>query len=248
MNPMFLQFEKRQAELVEWMDRSDCDLEKLTNTYHYFSYVNRFVTRWHTVYSHYIRPYLHPGKTYRLLDVGSGGGDIAQMFFNQAKKDGFKLDVTGIDPDRRALQFAKQHTVNHDGNSTTPENGAQLRFIQADTSHYVRNGEKYDFVICNHVLHHLDTESVHPFLSELEQLASICVVCSDIERSKLGYALFSVLTMPFFNNSFIRADGLLSIKKSFRQAELRNFVPEGWSVHRKHPFRLLAVHKAHSTS
>ncbi len=247
----------RRSDLIEWMDRPDCDPVRLHNTYRYFPVINRLISRWRGVYRRFIRPRLEPGITFRLLDVGSGGGDITKNIHKWAKQDGFLLDVTGIDPDARALEYAmavlkktgavddtdnddthNDHARNYD---TQHVDAAGLRFLQTDTATLRKQGKTFDFVICNHVLHHLPENDIFDFLDDLSALASSRVICSDIERSSVGYALFSIATWPLFPNSYIRADGLISIRKSFRPGELRRILPVEWRLIRQFPFRLLAV-------
>ncbi len=226
---------KRNPDLIESMDRPDCDPDTLRNTYHYFPVVNRLISRWHGVYRRFIRPELARGRTFRLLDVGSGGGDITIFLWRQAYKEGFLLDVTGIDHDPRALPFAHAAVRKKIGK---PDN---LRFRLADTQDLRRAGEQFDFVVCNHVLHHLADTEIKPFLDDLSQLSTRKVICSDIERSRVGYGLFSVATFSFFPNSFIRSDGLISIRKSYTRPELAKIVPDNWVVYRQFPYRLIAI-------
>lgn len=227
---------ERNPGLVEWMDRPDCDPVKLGNTYRYFPVINRLISRWDAVYRIHIRPLLAKDRRYSLLDVGSGGGDIARSIHEWAIRDGFLLDVTGIDPDPRAHEYARDL---HSGNDDT-RRGA-LQFLRMDTGRLRREGKAFDLVICNHVLHHLPGDELAGFLDDLSALAARRIICSDIERSAIGYALFSVATFPLFPNSFIRADGLISIRKSYRPAELRAVAPPGWHVIRQFPFRLLLI-------
>jgi len=244
----------RRSDLVEWMDRPDCDPVKLHNTYRYFPVINRLISRWNAVYRHYIRPHLRKGQRFTLLDVGSGGGDITKNIHAWAVRDGFLLEVTGIDPDGRALEYARGGTSKGtlesrsdrgdgmDREDWTDTEPAGLRFLQADTGHLRREGKTFDFVVCNHVLHHLSDEGIATFLDDLAALSSRRVICSDIERSAIGYALFLVATWPLFPNSFIRADGLISIQKSYRPDELRAVLPQDWRVVRQFPFRLLVLY------
>ena len=231
----------RRADLVEWMDRSDCDPVKLHNTYRYFPVINRLISGWGAVYRRFIRPQLRTGQHYHLLDVGSGGGDITTNIHAWAAGDGFRLAVTGVDPDPRAHEYALAGLRSRNKDASP----APLTFLQADTGQLRREGKTFDFVTCNHVLHHLDNEEIPGFLDDLAALAVRRVVCSDIERSAIGYVLFSVATWPLFPNSFIRADGLISIRKSFRVDELRAILPPGWRVIRQFPFRLLLIFDNH---
>jgi hypothetical protein len=50
------------------------------------------------------------------------------------------------------------------------------------------------------------------------------------------YSLLSRLAGP---GSFLRTDGLRSIRRSYRPAELAALVSDGWQVRRAVPFRLL---------
>jgi len=235
----------RNPGLIEWMDRPDCDPVMLHNTYRYFPVINRLISRWDAVYRHQIRPRLSKQRRYRLLDVGSGGGDITRNIHKWAVRDGFLLDVTGIDPDPRAHEYARSAAIGNARSASTSSGDSReqdgLRFLQTDTSRLRREGATFDFVVCNHVLHHLPDEGLAGFLDDLSALATRTIICSDIERSAIGYFLFSIATWPLFPNSFIRADGLISIRKSFRAGELRAIVPQGWDVIRQFPFRLLLI-------
>lgn len=127
--------------------------------------------------------------------------------------------------------------------AATPEPTAPARvsFRRASTSDLVLEGARFDLVVCNHVLHHLAPGLIHPFLEELGELATRRVLVSDIERSRLGYLLFSLGTALPFRNSYIRTDGLVSIRRSFTARELREILPPGWRVERLRPWRLLAL-------
>jgi SAM-dependent methyltransferase len=125
------------------------------------------------------------GRPIRLLDVGSGGGDLAREIQRWGRRDGFRLEVTGIDPDPRALAYARS--------AIDAEPGPVVTFRQARAADLVAAGERFHVVVSNHVLHHLATAEVPGFLADLEALASHRVVVSDIERSTVGYALFSAL-------------------------------------------------------
>lgn len=222
---------RRRSDLDEWMDRPDCDPVRLANTYRQFPRVNRWIARWPALYRRHLRPLLDPRTPTRLLDVGCGGGDVPRALARQAARDGLLLEVTAIDPDPRGPAFARG-----DG---TPVGGVSFR--QSSTTDLVREGARFDVVICNHVLHHLEPGSVPAFLGELTALATRRVLVSDIERSGVGYLLFSLGTPLLFRNSYIRTDGLVSIRRSFTAAELQAVVPPRWTVERLPPWRLLAL-------
>lgn len=135
---------EREARLLELMDDPECDLRRLESTYRLFGPVNRAVSGWRGLYRDRIRPLLDTSRPFRLLDLGSGGGDIARSLAGWARRDGLALEVTAADPDERAYAFA----------SAVPHPGVELR--RAWASELADAGERFDLVVSNHVLHHLD--------------------------------------------------------------------------------------------
>lgn len=222
----------RDLTAVEEMDKPDCDPATLERTYAQFPLVNRTVTGWHRTWARYVRPVLSTSRTNTLLDIGSGGGDIPRAFARWAEKDGFRVRITAIDPDERAHAFAGSQP-------TTPE----LTFRRAFSSELVAEGATFDVVTSNHVLHHLSPEELRGLLADSERLSTRLALHSDIERTRIGYPLFSLATLPL-RGSYIREDGLTSIRRSYLARELRAVVPGNWRVERQIPFRNLLVHRA----
>ena len=222
--------EKRAPTLRERMDDPACNLTKLHNTYTHFHTVNRFVAGWRRVYTHFLRPHL-TGQPATLLDVGCGGGDVARRLAGWAQRDGVELHITAIDPDERALAYARSRPH------------PNITFHQAHSADLVKAGERYDVVVSNHLLHHLGNAEVNALCRDSQQLAKRLVIHNDIRRSDLAYAGFT-LTKLFFHNSFITEDGLLSIRRSFVPEELEAVTPEGWQVERLFPYRNLLIYRA----
>lgn len=222
----------RDLNAVERMDQADCDPVTLMHTYAQFHLVNRAVTGWRRTWERHVRPMLSTSRPNTLLDIGSGGGDIPRAFARWARRDGIGLDITAIDPDERAYRFAASRPA-------TPG----LTFRRAFSSDLVTEGAQYDVVTSNHLLHHLSPDGLRGLLSDSEQLGTRLALHSDIERTRIGFALFSLATLPL-RDSYIRGDGLTSIRRSYLANELRAVVPEGWRVERQFPFRNLLVRRA----
>lgn len=225
---------ERETEDTELMDDPDCDAEGLRRTYRQFVVVNRLVSGWRGVYVRRLRPLLSAGRTTTLLDIGSGGGDVPRALARWAAKDGLRLDVTAIDPDDRATAYAR---------SLPPVAGVTFR--PCFSSDLVREGARFDVVTSNHVLHHLDPDQTAGLLADSTVLARRLVVHDDIARSPLAALGYWVGTLPLHRRgrpdaSFVRDDGLLSIRRSYRPDELAAVLPQGWTVERQ-PFRVLAV-------
>lgn len=221
----------RDDTVTEAMDAPDADAATLERTYAQFGAVNALVSGWRTTYRKHIRPRLSTTVPARILDIGSGGGDLTAALADWARRDGLRLEVTGIDPDERADAYARRA---HAGQ-------ANLEFRRAFSSELVAAGESFEIVVSNHMLHHLDGTELGALLADSERLAPVCLH-ADITRGPLAYAGFGMLTAalsPCFRGSYIRADGLVSIRRSHRPEELVGHLPHGWSVTAESPFRYL---------
>lgn len=208
---------ERAAGELEQMDLPDCNARKLENTYRQFGLVNRIVSGWRRLYVNELRPVLSAGPA-SILDIGSGGGDLAVMLARWAAKDGLAVRITGVDPDPRAAAFSLNRP---------PTRGVDFR--QAHSAELVSEGAAFDVVISNHVLHHLGTDEFQDLLAHSDVLARKKALHNDLRRSPLAFALFGVATLPL-QNSFIREDGLTSIRRSYTAAELSVLTPPGWTV------------------
>ncbi|MDI3195558.1 MULTISPECIES: class I SAM-dependent methyltransferase [unclassified Pseudarthrobacter] len=221
---------QRAADAVEMMDLPDCDPTKLERTYRQFEVVNRLFSGWRQLYCRELRPLLSHDSETTLLDIGCGGGDLARQLALWSARDKLMLEVTGIDPDARAYSYS----------SRRPHH-VSVRFRQADSADLVREGRRFDVVISNHVIHHLQPADLAQLLADSQALARRISVHNDLRRNIAAYALFSLAALPF-RGSFIRADGLTSIRRSYTPAELTAAAPPGWQVERHYPFHQVLLH------
>lgn len=228
---------RRATEAIEEMDRADCDQRLLERTYAQFPLVNRFVSGWPRLYRERIRPVLPAGRSARILDVGCGGGDITVALARWALRDGLDVQVLGIDPDERAWRFARARAA---ASGIPAEN---LEFRRAYSHELLAEPGRFDVIVSNHLLHHLDESQLRGLWQDSSSLATRLVLHADIHRSRAAWLLFGAATLPLARSSFIRRDGLTSIRRSFTPAELAQRLPPGWRAETAGPFRNLAVYE-----
>ncbi|WP_150462384.1 methyltransferase domain-containing protein [Nesterenkonia ebinurensis] len=220
---------KRDAELRELMDDPHCDPQRLHATLRRFGLVNRLVAGWDTVYRTSLRPTFSDLKRpARVLDLGSGGGDVIERLAGLAAGDGFDVHWTGADPDPRAYTVTRRREV------------PQATFLCADAQALIDHRQRFDVVISNHVLHHLEPEELLEFTQTSRDLSSGKVIHSDIARGRLAYCLFAVGIIPLAPGTFLRVDGLRSIRRSYSRHELSAALGSEWNVTSPVPFRLIA--------
>ena len=223
----------RDEALTELMDDPQCDPTRLRATLRRFDTVNRLVAGWGTVYRSTLGPYLASlSRPARVLDLGSGGGDIVVRLAEAARRDGLDVSWTGADPDERSHRAALERPRR-----------AEVTFRCTDAATLVAEGEAFEVVLSNHVLHHLGTD-LPAFVAASADLSRGIVLHSDIARSRIAYGLYAVGITPLAPGTFLRTDGLRSIRRSYTRAELADALdrdmPGVWTVSTPVPFRLLA--------
>jgi 2-polyprenyl-3-methyl-5-hydroxy-6-metoxy-1,4-benzoquinol methylase len=157
------------------------------------------------------------------------------------RRDGLDVDWVGADPDPRAHEAASRHEA--DG----------IRCDETDAATLLAAGDRFDAVVSNHVLHHLG-EDLHSFVAESRALSDGIVLHADIARNRIAYGLYAVGITPLAPGTFLRTDGLRSIRRSFTVAELQAALDASadaadagaWTVTAPAPFRVLARSLGHA--
>ncbi|MDU0367731.1 methyltransferase domain-containing protein [Microbacterium sp. KSW4-17] len=221
---------RRDTALRELMDDPECDPRALAATYRRFDVVNRLVSAWGRVYRTHVRPELIAlGRPARVLDLGSGGGDVVVRLASLASRDGLSVEWVGADPDPRAHEAARLRER------------PGVHFVSQGSRELIESGETFDLVLSNHVLHHLDDASLAAFADDSLALSRGAVLHADIARGRLAYGLYAVGIAPLSVGTFLRVDGLRSIRRSYRPAELAAALGTPWVVETPAPFRVLAT-------
>lgn len=214
------------------MDDPHADPGSLERTYLRFALINAVVSRWGRTYRRDIRPRARAGAI-RILDVGAGGGDVSRMLARRLRRNGLTAQITALDADPRATRWAAEHDA-----------GAGVTYRCAFSGDLVREGEIFDIVLSNHLLHHLTPDELQQLLADSRRLVHSggLILHHDIARGRVAHALFAAATLPLSGNllagSFIREDGLTSIRRSYTRAELASVAPPGWEVRGGIPARL----------
>jgi SAM-dependent methyltransferase len=189
----------------------------------------RFVNRWLGNRGRFVRavlPYLKASPRPRLLDVGCGSGDVTAVL--QRALEG-RLAAAAVDIKLLHLQAAP------------PE----LLRVVADARRLPFAPDTFDVVTASQFLHHFDQDALPDLLRALYALARRALVVNDLRRARVPY-LFGKAVFPFLFKSRVSVeDGLISIRSSFREPDLRAaFTAAGVPsvrIERNWPYRLLAV-------
>ncbi len=164
-----------------------------------------------------------------LLDVGSGLGDIPSSARSFVAQRGVDLTTVGLDSvfeltraSRQALNFAVC--------------GDALALPFADRS--------IDVVMCSQVLHHFAGPQASTLLREMNRVARVRIIVSDLRRSWIAAAGLWLVSFPLRFHAVSRHDGVVSVLRGFTPDELidtvYNAVGREPLVHRRRGFRITA--------
>jgi len=166
-------------------------------------------------------------KAATLLDVGTGHGDIPRAAANAAAAHDVALTTVGLDAEPVIARSAS-------GSVSYAICGSGLALPFADGS--------VDVVMCSQTLHHFRGEEERALLREMNRVARVAVVVSDLRRSWIAAAGFWVASFPLRFHSVTRHDGVLSVMRGYTPAELSQAVFEAIgarpTVHRRLGFRI----------
>ena len=154
-------------------------------------------------------------KTYTIIDLGCGHGDILRQLANYGRNQNYKFNLIGIDANQDAIDYATELSTNY------PE----LSYKSTDIFSEAFEDINFDIALTTLFLHHFKEPQIKQLLKILSENAKIGIVVNDLHRSKLAYGLFKLLGLTI-SNKMIKQDGLTSILRAFKKEELEEISNE----------------------
>lgn len=212
---------------LETLDRRDADPVTATRNLRDLAFVNtmfggRQTVRWGV--THLLRG-LPAERTYTLLDVGAGAGDIAHYLRDTMP---WRLMPVALDHLRPAAALCRARGVHA---------------LVGDLSALPVGARGVDVVVLSQVLHHLPRPDIPAFLHGLSALARVGVVVADLRRSPLAQGGIWAAAHLLGLHRVTRVDGVTSVGKGFTRAELDALCRHAGvtaTVHRRPGWRLVA--------
>ena len=144
-----------------------------------------------------------------IVDIGCGHGDILRDVAKFGRKNGYRMNLLGVDANPTAIQYAKELSAEY------PE----VHFITEDIFSETFQKRQIDVILATLFLHHFKETQLITFLSNSLQQTKIGILVNDLHRHKLAYYLFLLLSL-FIKNKMIIEDGLTSVLRGFKRKDL----------------------------
>ncbi|WP_179348511.1 methyltransferase domain-containing protein [Winogradskyella pacifica] len=151
-------------------------------------------------------------KTYTIIDLGCGHGDILRLVANYGRKHQYNFKLIGIDANADAIAYANELSTDF------PE----LSFESIDVFSDQFEVLEFDIALTTLFLHHFKDKDILSLLKRLSKNANLGIVVNDLQRSKIAYRLFQLLGLTISNDMIVE-DGLTSILRAFSRKDLENY-------------------------
>jgi SAM-dependent methyltransferase len=206
------------SELPEWMDEP-CSYEDFRQCLLDLGQLNRLTLAYRPTLDFLAR--LAPTTTpLRIVDVGSGGGDLLRHIEHWATHRNIAVELTGIDLNPYAARAAKEFTA--------PDSAIQ--WITGDAFSYDR---PIDIVVSSLFTHHLLTPEIIRFLARSEIVAQRGWFINDLAREPIPAHLFALLANVMQWHRFVRHDGPVSFRRAFREPDWASMLAAA-NIHNAH--------------
>jgi len=146
----------------------------------------------------------------RITDIGCGNGDMLRAMADYAQLNQLNFMLTGIDANSFTVEHARSLSAGY----------TNISYQCLDIFDKLNKQEPTDIIICTLTLHHFKDKEIIALLQSFQSTARLGFVINDLQRSAMAYYLFQGLCFVFRLNEMSREDGLISILRGFKKADL----------------------------
>ena len=146
-------------------------------------------------------------RSLRVLDVGSGNGDVMRLTRERLRPRGIELAVTLVD--RSAVH------LNHTNSTALAGDALALPFRE----------KSFDLVACSTFAHHLEPNEIILFVNRALAIAREAVLVNDLRRSAAHLALV-YMGFPLFRSPLTRHDGPASVRRAYTPNEMEGILKQ----------------------
>jgi 2-polyprenyl-3-methyl-5-hydroxy-6-metoxy-1,4-benzoquinol methylase len=151
-----------------------------------------------------------------ISDWGCGGGDALKAIAKWAKMEGVPLKLTGVDAAPAAIAFAQNETAEY----------LNVNYLQTEVMSNELKPNQFDIILSSLFTHHFEDEAWIALVKKMYSCASRGVIITDLHRHWLLYYSLIAIFSFVIPNKMMRHDGPLSVKRSFKRAELHQMLTQ----------------------
>jgi ubiquinone/menaquinone biosynthesis C-methylase UbiE len=158
-------------------------------------------------------------KTFSLLEVAAGLGEVPDMVCAEVARHGITLDVTLLD--RAPSHLPGRNRA--EGNRILKSPG-----VVADALSLPFGDGAFDLVSCSLFAHHLNAQPLAQFVREGLRVSRRALLINDLIRHPLHLALVYA-SFPLMRSRVAWLDGLTSVRRAYVPNEIRSILASAFS-------------------
>ncbi|MBE9462506.1 methyltransferase domain-containing protein [Dyadobacter subterraneus] len=220
-------FKFRSTE-KELLDQEEIPEDDLFQNLRELDFVNHWLGGYNISFSA-LKTIVKPGHRYSFVDIGCGGGDTLKHIKKWRTKQGYSIDLHGVDLKPVCIKYAESN----------PENTG-IRFLCDDYKNIYKHIEKIDIIHACLFCHHLTESELLELIGFAVENKSILII-NDLERNPLAYYSIKLLTSLFSKSYLVKNDAPLSVLRGFKRKEWISILEQSrashYSVKNKWAFR-----------
>jgi len=202
-----------RSQQPEWLDADDIPAQDLQKNLDDLRWLNRYLGSYWLLCTTLQRVWRQMGspRHLRVLDVGTGAGDIPAVLMRWGERRGVAIAVVAIDSHHGVLQYMRAV-------QSLPRS---ITCVQADGLYLPFRAHTFDVVLCSTMLHHLDWQQGIVLLQNMAAVTRYGVVVNDLVRSRLSYYATRLMLSLTACHDVTRHDGPLSVLRAYSVGEVR---------------------------
>jgi len=167
------------------------------------------------------RTYQPEKSTWRIADLGTGGGDVLRSIAHWARRKKQPIALTGIDANPFMLAYATEKALAY------PE----IKFEQANIFAPDFSLEGFDWVLFSLFCHHFTEEELVKLFRQVYQQASKGFIINDLHRHPLAYYSIWAITRLVRGSYLVQNDAPLSVARAFKRSEIERLLKQAGIPH-----------------
>ena len=149
-------------------------------------------------------------KTWRIIDLGCGGGEMLKLIALWARKHSIQVELIGIDANQHVVDYAKKNTSDF----------SEISFITGNVLSEELMSMQADIITATLFTHHFSDKELIRLLQQAKKCASVGLAINDLHRHWFAYHSINLLTSLFSKSPLVKNDAGLSVLRAFKKREL----------------------------
>lgn len=203
----------------ELMDDSSIGFEEFAETLRQLRIINILTGAYrptlHALRYFFTQCHINSRRPLRVLDIGSGYGDMLRRIEAWAAQRGIPVELAGVDLNPWAEQAARL---------AAPAD-SRIRYLTSDIFKFEAE-QPYDVIINSLFTHHLTDDALVQVMRWMTREANYGWFINDLHRHPIPYHFIGGFVRLLGFNRLIRNDAPLSVARSFVREDWRHFARE----------------------